>query len=57
VVWVHAPGLRAWAYIPTSTADLTELVFDQSATTAFVFDVDGQLMSIDLEAIRKLLGT
>jgi eukaryotic-like serine/threonine-protein kinase len=55
VVWVYAPGLRAWACIPTSAADLTELVFDDAAITAFVFDVDGQLMSIDLEATRKLL--
>jgi WD40 repeat protein len=57
VVWVYAPRLRAWACIPTSTADLTELVFDDTGTTAFVFDVDGQLMSIDLEATRNLLST
>jgi photosystem II stability/assembly factor-like uncharacterized protein len=57
VVWAYAPRLRAWACIPTTTADLTALVFDDTATTAFVFDVDGQLMSIDLEATRNLLST
>jgi WD40 repeat protein len=52
-VWLYAPSLRRWGFVKASAAELSALAFDERDATAFVFDVDGRLVSIDVEALRK----
>jgi WD40 repeat protein len=52
-VWLYAPRLHRWGFVQASAAELTALALDEHDATAFVFDVDGRLMSVDVDAIRK----
>ena len=55
-VWFYSPSHQEWLCLVTGTVELTQVVFDASETTAFVLDVDGHLMSIDLALVRQSLN-
>jgi len=54
-VWLYSPARRTWVCVPTGTAELTQMVFDDTETTLFMFDVSGHLLSLDLAAARRAL--
>jgi eukaryotic-like serine/threonine-protein kinase len=55
-VWLYSPARRTWLFLRTGTRDLTQILFDDAETTAFVSDFGGRLMTIDLNESRKRLG-
>lgn len=56
-VWLLSILRQKWLYTSTGTVELTHVVLDESNSTAFVFDLNGRLVSIDLVAARALLDT
>ncbi|HZJ62007.1 MAG TPA: WD40 repeat domain-containing protein, partial [Kofleriaceae bacterium] len=56
-VWLYSSTRRTWLYLRIGTTALTQIAFDEAETTAFVFDGDGRLMTIDLNESRKRLST
>jgi hypothetical protein len=54
-VWIYSSVRRTWLCLMTSTTELTQLMFDDTESTALLFDVDGRLISVDLKAARRAL--
>jgi hypothetical protein len=54
-VWIYSSHRRTWLCLMTSTTELTQLMFDDTESTALLFDVDGRLISVDLKATRRAL--
>jgi hypothetical protein len=53
-IWLHSRANRNWMYLAPGSAALAQVVFDDAETTAFVIDVDGRLLTVDLQKIRQL---
>jgi WD40 repeat protein len=56
-VWAYSIQNQAWLCILTGSSELVQLAFDDTETTAFLVNVDGHLMTVDLDAVRRLVGT
>src|SRR5213075_1507878 len=55
-VWFYSPKHQEWLCLVTGTAELTQIVFDSAEARAFVLDVDGHLMCLDLVRVRQSLN-
>jgi WD40 repeat protein len=56
-IWLYSTSRQTWLCLRTGTAELTQITFDEAEATAFVLDIDGHLMSIDLMTSRRLLDS
>jgi WD40 repeat protein len=55
VVWLYSPTAETWLYLPLETVDLTHVAASADGTYAVVFDDEGRLISIDLDAVRRMM--
>jgi hypothetical protein len=46
---------ESWLHLLTGTAELANIVLNDSQTKAFIFDTDERLAVLDIEASRKVL--
>jgi WD40 repeat protein len=53
--WMYSLRYKTWLCLIVSTADLIQLVLDHEENTAFLFDIDGHVMSIDIKMARGLI--
>jgi WD40 repeat protein len=51
-VWLYSSIDHAWQCRMTGTTQLTQIVQDTDKNTAYVFDADGRLLSVDIGALR-----
>ena len=56
-VWLYSPRNHTWRCLMTGTTDLAHIVLDNSDNSAYIFDANGRLFSIDIAAARSRLST
>jgi WD40 repeat protein len=56
-LWAYSSVAGTWAYLPVGTADLTHVTIATDGKSGAVFDSDGRIIAIDLEAIHKALAS
>jgi len=54
-VWIYSSRRQKWSCVVTGTEELTQIVLDDAGARAFVLDVDGHLISLDLISVQRSL--
>jgi hypothetical protein len=55
-IWMYSPSHHRWLCLPTGTVDLAGTAITADGHTAAAIDLEGRLLWIDLDAVRKQLG-
>ena len=54
-IWAYSNLSKNWLYLITNLTELTQVIINYDETFAFIFDIDGHLASINIDAVRQSL--
>jgi hypothetical protein len=55
-VWAYSTARHGWRCLLTGPTELTQLMFDDTESTAYLFDIDSRIIVVDLTEVRRELG-
>jgi WD40 repeat protein len=56
-VWLYSSTRETWLCVPTGTSDLSLVAISSDGKASTVFDADGRIIWIDLEAARRAINS